>query len=349
MNDVFLVLAQAPGGLTCFLVPRVLPRRHAQPAGRRTAEGQARQPLQRVLGAGVPRHLGAAARRRGPRRADDHRDGRRHPARLRARLRLADAPGARRGLLARRAPLRVRRAARRQAADAERGRRPRRRVRGRDRARRSGSPPAVDDLHDPHEAALRRIALPLAKYWVCKRTPTMVAEALECLGGNGYVEESAMPLLFRESPLNSIWEGSGNVNALDVLRALSREPEVVSAWIAEVGARPRRATRGSTGPSTTCWSQLADASVSRSAPAGSPARWPPACRARCWSARPRRGRRRVLRHPARPGVRRHASAPCPAASTCAASWSGPPPPSDGAVFRRAELPGPRAPGRPSAA
>src|SRR5919107_1950841 len=94
---------------------------------------------------------------------------------------------------------------------------------------------AVDDAHDPHEAALRRIALPLAKFWVCKRTPMMVAEALECLGGNGYVEESGMPLLFRESPLNSVWEGSGNVNALDVLRALSREPEVLDAWITEVG------------------------------------------------------------------------------------------------------------------
>ncbi|GAA1912152.1 acyl-CoA dehydrogenase family protein [Nocardioides marmoribigeumensis] len=94
---------------------------------------------------------------------------------------------------------------------------------------------AVDDRTDPHEAALRRIALPLAKFWVCKRTPAMVAEALECLGGNGYVEESGMPLLFRESPLNSVWEGSGNVNALDVLRALRREPEVVDAWISEVG------------------------------------------------------------------------------------------------------------------
>ena len=94
---------------------------------------------------------------------------------------------------------------------------------------------AVDRIGDPHEAALRRIALPLAKYWVCKRTPMMVAEALECLGGNGYVEDSGLPLLFRESPLNSIWEGSGNVNALDVLRALSREPEVLDAWIIEVG------------------------------------------------------------------------------------------------------------------
>ncbi|WP_310963212.1 acyl-CoA dehydrogenase family protein [Nocardioides terrisoli] len=94
---------------------------------------------------------------------------------------------------------------------------------------------AVDDLADPHEAALRRIALPLSKFWVCKRTPMMVAEALECLGGNGYVEDSGMPLLYREAPLNSIWEGSGNVNALDVLRALGREPEVLDAWITEVG------------------------------------------------------------------------------------------------------------------
>ncbi|HET6738685.1 MAG TPA: acyl-CoA dehydrogenase family protein [Kribbella sp.] len=88
---------------------------------------------------------------------------------------------------------------------------------------------------DAREAAFRRIALPLAKFWVCKRTPFMVAEALECLGGNGYVEESGLPLLYRESPLNSIWEGSGNVNALDVLRAL-RKPESLDAWLTELAA-----------------------------------------------------------------------------------------------------------------
>ncbi|HEU4946281.1 MAG TPA: acyl-CoA dehydrogenase family protein [Kribbella sp.] len=87
---------------------------------------------------------------------------------------------------------------------------------------------------DEEAAAFRRIALPLAKFWVCKRTPPAVAEALECLGGNGYVEESGLPLLFRESPLNSIWEGSGTVNALDVLRAL-RRPESLEAWLTEVG------------------------------------------------------------------------------------------------------------------
>ncbi|MEV6413666.1 acyl-CoA dehydrogenase family protein [Kribbella sp. NPDC051718] len=88
---------------------------------------------------------------------------------------------------------------------------------------------------DEQAAAFRRIALPLAKFWVCKRTSFTVAEALECLGGNGYVEESGLPLLFRESPLNSIWEGSGTVNALDVLRAL-RRPESLEAWLLEVGA-----------------------------------------------------------------------------------------------------------------
>ena len=75
----------------------------------------------------------------------------------------------------------------------------------------------------------------MAKYWVTKRCPPHVYEALECLGGNGYVEESGMPRLFRESPLNSIWEGSGNVQALDVLRALRREPGALDAFLTEVG------------------------------------------------------------------------------------------------------------------
>ena len=87
---------------------------------------------------------------------------------------------------------------------------------------------------DEDDHHFRRLATAVAKFWICKRTPPHVAEALECLGGNGYVEESQLPRLFRESPLNSIWEGSGNVNALDVLRALAREPDSVSAFLAEV-------------------------------------------------------------------------------------------------------------------
>lgn len=76
----------------------------------------------------------------------------------------------------------------------------------------------------------------MSKYWVSKRWPAHSAEALECLGGNGYVEESGMPRLFRESPLNSIWEGSGNVAALDALRAMMRQPETVEAFFEEVEA-----------------------------------------------------------------------------------------------------------------
>jgi putative acyl-CoA dehydrogenase len=87
---------------------------------------------------------------------------------------------------------------------------------------------------DPGEAAFARLGIALGKYWVCKRAPAMVGEALECLGGNGYVEESIMPRLYREAPLNSIWEGSGNVNALDLLRALAKQPASLEAYAAEV-------------------------------------------------------------------------------------------------------------------
>ena len=87
---------------------------------------------------------------------------------------------------------------------------------------------------DRQEAAFRRLALAATKYWVCKRAPAHAAEALECFGGNGYVEESGMPRLYREAPLQSIWEGSGNVAALDVLRALARQPESADAFFAEV-------------------------------------------------------------------------------------------------------------------
>jgi putative acyl-CoA dehydrogenase len=82
---------------------------------------------------------------------------------------------------------------------------------------------------DAGEHDLARLGVALGKFWVCKRTAPMVAEALECLGGNGYVEENGLARLYREAPLNSIWEGSGNVNALDVLRALTREPASLAA------------------------------------------------------------------------------------------------------------------------
>ena len=93
---------------------------------------------------------------------------------------------------------------------------------------------------DAHEARLKRIGTAFGKYWVCKRAAGHAAEALECLGGNGYVEESIMPRLFRESPLNSIWEGSGNVNALDVLRAMAREAGVLDSYFRGTRRRARR-------------------------------------------------------------------------------------------------------------
>lgn len=95
---------------------------------------------------------------------------------------------------------------------------------------------------DPAEAALARLTTALGKYWVCKRTPAFLGEAIECLGGIGYVEETGMPRLYRQAPLNSIWEGSGNIQCLDVLRALGREPECAQAFFAELatarGAHP---------------------------------------------------------------------------------------------------------------
>ena len=93
---------------------------------------------------------------------------------------------------------------------------------------------AMDRMDDPAEAALARIGTAVAKYWNTKRCPSLVVEALECHGGPGYVEESIMPRLYREAPLNSIWEASGNVMGLDVLRAMGREAEAIPAVMAEL-------------------------------------------------------------------------------------------------------------------
>src|SRR5690606_35469857 len=87
---------------------------------------------------------------------------------------------------------------------------------------------------DPAEAALARIGTAIGKYWVCKRAPSVVNEAQECLGGGGYVEDGPMARLYRQAPLNSIWEGCGNIQCLDVLRALQREPATGAAFFAEL-------------------------------------------------------------------------------------------------------------------
>jgi putative acyl-CoA dehydrogenase len=242
MNDVFLVLAQAEAGVTCFVVPRVLPD------GTRNQLDVVR--LKDKLGnrSNASSELefdGTVAIRLG-----DEGRGVRTIIEMVAATRLDCVLGSS-GLMRRAVSEASWHVAHRSAFGSLLADKPLMQNVVADLAVESEAATvlalrlasAVDDLADPHEAALRRIALPLAKFWVCKRTPAVTAEALECLGGNGYVEESLMPLLYREAPLNSVWEGSGNVNALDVLRALAREPEALEAWITEVGlasgAEPR--------------------------------------------------------------------------------------------------------------
>ncbi|MFZ2015880.1 MAG: acyl-CoA dehydrogenase family protein [Nocardioides sp.] len=234
MNDVFLVLAQAPGGLTCFLLPRVLPDGTRNPLDvvrlKDKLGNRANASSELELDGTLAVRLGDEGR--GVRTIIEMVAATRldcvlgSTSLMRHTLNEASWHVAHRsafgGLLADK-PL-MQNVVADLAVEAEAA-----------TALAVRLAAAVDALGDPHEAALRRIALPLAKFWVCKRTPGFVAEALECLGGNGYVEDSGLPLRYREAPLNSVWEGSGNVNALDVLRALSREPEALSAWITEVG------------------------------------------------------------------------------------------------------------------
>ncbi|MDF1605561.1 acyl-CoA dehydrogenase family protein [Nocardioides sp. YIM 152315] len=234
MNDVFLVLAQAPGGVTCFVVPRVLP----DGTRNRLDVVRLKDKLGNRSNASSELELdGTVARRLG-----DEGRGVRTIIEMVAATRLDCVLGSA-SLMRRAVNEATWHAAHRSAFGSPLIDKPLMRNVLADLAIEAEAATAlairlaaaVDGIADPYEAALRRIALPLSKFWVCKRTPALVAEALECLGGNGYVEESGLPLLYREAPLNSVWEGSGNVNALDVLRALGREPEVLDAWITEVG------------------------------------------------------------------------------------------------------------------
>jgi putative acyl-CoA dehydrogenase len=234
MNDVFLVLAQAADGVTCFVVPRVLP----DGSRNRLDVVRLKDKLGNRSNASSELELdGTVARRLG-----DEGRGVRTIIEMVAATRLDCVLGST-SLMRRALNEASWHAAHRSAFGSRLIDKPLMQNVLADLAVETEAATAlamrlataVDHAHDPHEMALRRIALPLAKFWVCKRTPFMVAEALECLGGNGYVEESGMPLLYREAPLNSVWEGSGNVNALDVLRALGREPEALAAWITEVG------------------------------------------------------------------------------------------------------------------
>ncbi len=234
MCDLFLILAQAPEGLSCFLLPRVLPdgtknamrlQRLKDKLGNRSNASSEVEYDSAVawpvgdLGRGVPTIIemvsstrldcvigSAAAIRQAVVEAVHHASYRKVFGAT-----LADQPAmlADLALESEAATLLTMRLA--AAAD--------RSARG-----------------DAGEGAFLRVVLPAAKHWICKRTPLVVGEALECLGGNGYVEESVLPRLYRDAPLNSIWEGSGNVTALDLLRALSRSPEGVEALRAELTA-----------------------------------------------------------------------------------------------------------------
>ncbi|WP_430377619.1 acyl-CoA dehydrogenase family protein [Streptomyces sp. B1-3] len=244
MCDVFLVLAQAPGGLSCFLVPRILPdgsrntfriQRLKDKLGNRS-NASSEPEFDRTVawlvgpeGQGVKTiiemvnctrldcvMMSATLMRRTLVEAGHHA---RHRSAFGARL--VDQPLMRNVL----ADLALESEAAttltlRLAGAADRA------VRG-----------------DTGEQAFRRIATGVGKYWVTKRGPAFTAEALECLGGNGYVEESGMPRHYREAPLLSIWEGSGNVNALDVLRALRREPETAEALFGELALAQGADTR----------------------------------------------------------------------------------------------------------
>jgi putative acyl-CoA dehydrogenase len=234
MNDVFLVLAQAEGGVTCFVVPRVLP----DGSRNRLDVVRLKDKLGNRSNASSELELDGTV---GVRLGDEGR-GVRTIIEMVAATRLDCVLGST-SLMRKALNEAAWHVAHRSAFGSRLADKPLMQNVVADLAVEAEAATAiavrlaaaVDRIGDPHEAALRRIGLPLAKFWVCKRTPGMVVEALECLGGNGYVEESGMPLLYREAPLNSVWEGSGNVNALDVLRALTREPEVLEAWVTEVG------------------------------------------------------------------------------------------------------------------
>lgn len=119
---------------------------------------------------------------------------------------------------------------------------------------------AMDHRADLHEDALARLVTAVGKYWICKRTPQHAYEAMECIGGSGVMEDSPFPRLYREAPINAIWEGSGNVQCLDVLRAMQKSPEVVDAFFAEL-ARARGANAQLDGAVAALRTEFADHSA----------------------------------------------------------------------------------------
>ena len=233
MADVFLVLAQAPGGLTCFLLPRVLPdgsRNSFRVQRLKDKLGNRSNASAEVEFDGATQAWRVGEEGRGVATIIE----------MVAATRLDCVTGSA-ALMRQAVAQAVHHATYRRAFGGELVDKPLMRNVLADLALESEAATALAlrlaaayDRDEPQERLLLRLAVPAAKYWVTKRCTSLVAEALECLGGNGYVEESGMPRLLREAPVNSIWEGSGNVQALDVLRALRREPQALDAFLTEL-------------------------------------------------------------------------------------------------------------------
>lgn len=255
MSDGFLVLAQAPGGLTCFLLPRVLPD------GTRNAF--AIQRLKDKLGNRSNASSEVEFDGTWARRVGDEGRGVRTIIEMVAATRLDCVLGSA-ALMRQAVAQAIHHCTYRSAFGGVLIDKPLMRNVLADLALESEAATvlalrlaAAYDADTETERAFLRIAVPTAKYWVTKRCTPLAGEALECLGGNGYVEESGMPRLLREAPLNSIWEGSGNVQALDVLRALQREPQALNAFLQEVG-RARGADHRLDGAIKDMLTELAD-------------------------------------------------------------------------------------------
>ena len=135
------------------------------------------------------------------------------------------------------------------------------------------------------DAPFRRLATAVLKYWTCKRAPVHAAEALECLGGNGYVEEWGLARLYREAPLNSIWEGSGNVQCLDALRAMQKSPESLTALFDEIN-EARGGDARLDGYVLDLQREMGDLRIWRRGRGVSSSGWPWRCKPRFWCATP---------------------------------------------------------------
>ncbi|SFY49007.1 acyl-CoA dehydrogenase family protein [Streptomyces sp. F-1] len=233
MSDGFLVLAQAPGGLTCFLVPRVLDDG--------TRNVFLLQRLKDKLGNRSNASAEVEFDGTWARRVGEEGRGVRTIMGMVAATRLDCALGSA-GLMRQAVAQAVHHCGHREAFGGLLLDKPLMRNVLADLALESEAATALAmrlaaayDDGSERERAFLRLAVPAAKYWIAKRCAPVVVEAAECLGGNGYVEESGLPRLVRESPLNSVWEGAGNVQALDALRALRREPGALDACLTEIG------------------------------------------------------------------------------------------------------------------